>query len=178
MRNHGCEREWDKKIEVLHNFKLLSPTRCYAVPKKIRKHKNMEPWVVSSKNPKRRKIESRQIKLLSQDFARNSWQARAKKDPGSREDKQSRAKMNPRSREIKQCRAKILSRSREAQTVSREIIQSPREERRFWRRSRAQRNLLARLAENLRAKILRRRAKVNDLARNSAPDRTDCTDSN
>ena len=84
--------------------------------------------------------------MLSQDFARNSRQFRAKKDPGPREDIQGRAKEDLGPREGKTV-------SREDKTVSREIIRLSREERRFWRRSRAQKNLLARPVENLRAKI-------------------------
>ena len=118
----------------------LSPQLAAMLFQKIRKHKNIEPWAVSSKNLRIRKIDARKIKLLSQDFARNSDSLReegfqiARRYTVSREDILSRAKTFPRPREIKQSRAKILSRLREAQTVSRKIIQGPREERRFWRR--------------------------------------------
>ena len=116
----------------------LSPNRCYAVPKDQKNTKmwNREP--LATKIRKYAKSNRRKIKCCRR-ISREILTGRAKKDPGSREGIQSRAKM--------------FSVSRETQTVSREIIRRSREERRFWRRSRAQKNLLAWPAENLRAKI-------------------------
>ena len=143
--------------------------------KKIRKHKNMEPWAVSNKNPKIRKVECGKIKWchrisreIPDSLARRRIPARAKVYSLARR------RIWP-ARRYTVSREDVFSVARSSNSLAWDHTEPARRKEIPAAISRAEQSSRAARRESSREDS-EARAKLKDLARKPAPGRTDCTD--
>ena len=194
MRKAHDEKPWVRErmrqeIRSSPQYQALSPLCCYAVPK-TRKYKKIEPWAVSSKNQRTRKIDARKNKVAVagsrakfRQSVRRRISDRAKLYSLARRRFIDRAKLNSLARRCFPDRAKLNSLARRRFPSRAKFRQSHAKSYRARAKkedsggdSRAEESSRAARRESSREYSVAR-VKVNDLAQNSAPDRTDCMDS-